>query len=127
MSMAQKQAPDKKDEALREANMVFRSLETPRYQPIMPVGISIDSVGLPDFRSGQSHSFKLFNVRPEEVESLLKDKIVDKLTAALAKYDPSAGKISEFVAVNVTYNEKNGDLEFTLKITDKPTLLARKQ
>lgn len=130
MALAQKQAQNKQEEALREANLVFRSLDTQRYGPIMPVGLSIDKLGLPDFFSGQSQTLHLFNVRHDEVKSLL-GKTVDDLTAALAKYSPAFGGKSEFTAVKVTYTgskDKVGELEFTLKIVEKPapTLLAKK-
>lgn len=125
MAMAQKTAQDIKDEALRAANLVFSSLETPRYQPILPVGISSDRLGLTDFFSGQSHTFKLFNVRSDEVQYLL-DQIVGKLTAALVKYEPSVWKTSQFAATDVSYKEKGGELEFTLKIVDRAAVLVKK-
>ncbi len=125
MAMAQKNAQDIKDEALRAANLVFSSLDTPRYQPILPVGISADRLGLTDFFSGQSRSFKLFNVRPDEKQYLL-DRIVDKLTAALVKYDPSVWKESRFAATDVSYKEKGGELEFTLKIVGGASVLVKK-
>jgi hypothetical protein len=124
MAMAQKQARNRQEEALIEANKIFASLDTARYQPILPVGVKPDRIGLHDFFSGQSHNFKLFNVRPDEKDALLR-KIVDGLNAALVKYDPVAGRKSGFAAVNVTYSAKGGELEFTLKISET-VLLAKK-
>jgi hypothetical protein len=62
MAPIQKQAPDRQDEALAAASKVF-SLWDSRYQAIMPAGAGgIDTLSLPDFFSGTSHHFKLFNV-----------------------------------------------------------------
>jgi hypothetical protein len=124
MAPVQKQVRNRKDEALADATLVLNSLDTARYQPIFPAGAGgVDSIGLQDFFSGKSQDFKLFNVRPDEVEPLL-GKTVNGLTAALVKFDPLAWKGSRFAARNIRYNKDNGELDFTLKIVDMPVIRA---